>query len=169
MKSFFSSASLIKCRRLFSFALLTATILIPAFAAAKTTWGRKAKQPLVLIAGPANGRHAELIFSPQKTSASALVVKTVEAGVTGSKLAISVSGRREPVFEQIFADGQCRFGESGGSRCEIVIPGESAAYKSIVAAFKRAQSGQLTVENAGVMAMSESLPLTGFTREYRTR
>ena len=169
MKGFFSSASFMKCGRSFSFALLTAAILIPTFVAAKSTLGRKAKQPVVLIAGPANGRHAELIFSRQKTSATALVVKTVEAGATGSKLSISVSGRKEPVFEQIFADGQCRFGESGGSRCEIAIPGRSAAYKSIVAAFKRARSGQLTVENAGVMAMSESVPLTGFTREYRAR
>ena len=137
-------------------ALVAVTALPPAQAA----------EPLVLAIGDPAGDHAEIIFSPEKKSERALTIRTVGVGVAGARLQLSIDRSPLTLISKILSADECRFGDAG-SMCELTIPGESKLYMDIVYCFQLALAAHLTVENAGVMAMSDSVSLRGFTAAYR--
>ena len=122
-----------------------------------------------MLAGDEKGRHAELVFSPSNSAANALIIRTIQAGAPGSRLAISAGRRNQRIFDHILTAEECRFDDTGGSRCEVAVSGKSSAYKTLARAFARANSARLTVENAGVMAMSEPIGITGFAQAFGRR
>ena len=71
-----------------------------------------------------------------------------------------------PVFDHIFGTGECKFGDSG-SRCEVVISASTPDYASILRAFRRGRLARVTIQDAGVMKMDQTVSLIGFTAASR--
>jgi hypothetical protein len=136
-------------------AVVTFTALSPAHAS----------EPLTLTVGDSNGDHAEIIFSPEKESAQALTIRTVRIGVAGSRLQLSIDSSPLTLISKILSGEDCRFGDAG-SMCELTVSGETKLYMDIVYSFQLGLAAHLMVENAGVMAMSDSVSLRGFTAAY---
>lgn len=121
--------------------------------------------PLILTVRDPASNHAEIIFLPAKQSAKAVTVRTVRIGVAGSRLQLRVDRSRRPLISTILSIGQCKFGD-GGSMYEVTVSGKSALNMDFVRAFRLGFMAHLAVETAGVMAMSDSLSLRGFSAAF---
>jgi len=95
------------------------------------------------------------------TRPRAIVLRTKRVGVAGSRIVVTVDQVKKPVFSHIFSPGECKFGSSG-SICEVVIPAKAAAYHAILTWFKRGRQARVTVLDAGVMKMDQTVSLRGF-------
>ena len=115
--------------------------------------------------GRPGGEKADIIFSSWKRSAKAIVIKTTQVGVAGSRLFLEVDKRPTPIVDHILAESECRFGDNTGS-CEIAISGLSAEYRKIVRAFRRGRTLHIGIVTAGAMKMSEDVSLSGFKTSY---
>ncbi len=118
---------------------------------------------VVIAYGGDAGPHARVTFSKNRAASQALKIETFLAGVAGSKLSIFVDADPTPVFVHTLTDGECIF-ENEKSHCTITLPGRVAAYGRLLRGFRVGRVGRLQVETGGVMAMSHTSGLAGFTR-----
>ena len=137
-------------------ALVCAMLAAPAFA----------QENLMLMFGAPEGRHATLSFSPNKAGEDALVVSTVQVGVAGSRLQLSIDRSKTPLVDRILATDECKFDDKG-SLCTFAIQGNTPEYAAVVDAFKKGLTVHIELTNAGSMEMSEDISLVGFTKAYR--
>jgi hypothetical protein len=141
--------------------VLVSSALIAAGAAALGQAARAA----TLRVGAADGPNAVFVFD-EKAKSRAFVLRTTRFGVAGSRIEVTVDQAREPVFRHIFAPGECKFAESG-SACEVTIAEKDAAYRAIFARFKRGRLARVTVQDAGVTKMDQTVALKGFANALR--
>jgi hypothetical protein len=124
-----------------------------------------AREAIMLRAGEATGPNVVLAVD-KKRKPQAIVVRSTQAGVAGSQIEVSVDRTKTPAFSHIFATDECKFGD-GGSKCEVIIPASSPAFASIISQFKRGRMARVTVQDAGVMKMDQTVSLIGFTKALR--
>lgn len=115
--------------------------------------------------GEADGANATFAFDVN-AKPPAIVLRTTQVGVAGSRIEVTVDHFKMPVFSHVFAPGECKFGESG-SVCEVAIPAKDAAYRAILAGFKRGLVARVTLQDAGVMKMDQTASLKGFANMLR--
>lgn len=120
---------------------------------------------VTLSAGEATGPNAVFAFDKD---AKQIVVRTTQVGVAGSRIEVTIDNAKKPAFSHIFATEECKFGD-GGSKCEVLVPASNAAYGMIFAQFKRGLVARVTVIDAGVMKMDQTVSLKGFARSLRGR
>jgi hypothetical protein len=123
----------------------------------------QAAEAIMLRAGEATG--ANVVFAFDK-KAHTIVVRTTQAGVAGSRIAIFVDKTKSPAFRHLFVTTECKFGDSG-SKCEVIVPETSLTYTAIFAQFKRGRVARVTVDDSGVMKMDQTASLKGFTKSLR--
>jgi hypothetical protein len=124
-----------------------------------------AAETIMLRAGEATGPNAVFAFD-KDTKPHRIVVRTNQAGVTGSRIEVFVDKARRPAFRHLFAANECKFGDSG-SMCVVIIPASSPAYGAILAQFKRGRIARVTVDDGGAMKMDQTASLEGFTKSLR--
>jgi hypothetical protein len=113
--------------------------------------------------GQSDGSRISLVVH-NDAAAKALVLRTVLAGVAGSKVRISLDRSQRELFTHVFTEDECRFENGSVSICEIEIKAKSSDYARLVDGFKRAKLARFTIEEAGVMKMDYSIALIGFTK-----
>lgn len=125
----------------------------------------EAEEEIMLRAGETAGPNTVFAIDngakPQQ-----IVVRTTQAGVAGSRIEVTIDKAKKPAFSHIFTTQECKFGDSG-SKCEVVIPASNAAYAAILAQFKRGRAGHVTVADAGVMMIDQTVSLLGFSKTLR--
>jgi hypothetical protein len=143
--------------------LLTSSIVIMSAAGAVQI--ARASEMITLRAGEATGPNVIFSFDigakPQK-----IVVRSTQFGVAGSRIEVAIDNAKKPAFSHIFTTEECKFGD-GGSKCEVLVPASNAAYGMILAQFKRGLVARVTVTDAGVMKMGQTVSLKGFARSLR--
>ena len=87
-----------------------------------------AGETVVLRAGEAMGPNAVFAFD-KKAKPRAIVVRTTQVGVAGSRFEISVDTAEKPVFSHIFTAEECKFGNDD-SKCEVAVSASSSASHS---------------------------------------
>jgi hypothetical protein len=145
------------------FARLLVSSFVIAFAAGPAQ-NAMAAEEIMLRAGQATGPNA--VFAFDKTKPHRIVVRTTQVGVAGSRIEVFVDKARTPAFSHLFAASECKFGDNG-SKCEVIIPASSPAYRAILAQFKRGRVARVTVDDAGAMRMDQTASLAGFTKSLR--
>ena len=115
--------------------------------------------------GTADGANAVFAFD-WTAKPRAIVLRTTQVGVAGSRIEVTVDKAKKPVLSHVFAADECKFGNSG-SVCEIVIAATDPAYRQILWRFKHGSLARVTVMDAGVMKMNETAPLGGFAHALR--
>jgi hypothetical protein len=142
--------------------LISSVAVIPAVGAVQIL---EAAEVIMLRAGENTGSNVVFAFEkdsrPQK-----IAVRTMLAGVAGSRIDLTIDKAKTSAFSHVFTAEECKFGD-GGSACEVFIPSSSIAYKMIVAQFKRGSTAHVTVVDAGVMKMDQTVSLKGFTKSFR--
>jgi hypothetical protein len=143
--------------------LISSVAVISAVGAVRTL---EAAEVIMLRAGEATGSNVVFAFEkdskPQK-----IAVRTMLAGVAGSRIDLTIDKAKTSAFSHVFTTEECKFGDGGSSRCEVFIPSSSIAYKMIVAQFKRGSTAHVTVVDAGVMKMDQTVSLKGFAKSFR--
>jgi hypothetical protein len=124
-----------------------------------------AAETIMLRAGDASGPNAVFAFDRQ-ANPRAIVIRTTQVGVAGSRFDVSIDGAKRPVFNHVFTTEECKFGD-GGSRCEVTIPATSPDFTAILREFRRGRVARVSIEDAGVMKMDQTLSLGGFTKASR--
>jgi hypothetical protein len=113
----------------------------------------------------ANGPNAVFILD-EDAKPPMIVLRTARLGVAGSRIVVTVDHVRKPVFSHIFGPGQCKFGDTG-SDCEVIIPPMDVAYRTILARFKHGRLARVTVQDAGVHEVDQTVSLSGFAHALR--
>jgi hypothetical protein len=124
-----------------------------------------AAETIMLRAGDASGPNAVFAFDRQATP-RAIVIRTTQVGVAGSRFDVSIDGAKKPIFSHLFTAEECKFGD-GGSRCEVAIPATSPDFAAIVREFRRGRAARVSIEDAGAMKMDQTVPLGGFAKASR--
>jgi hypothetical protein len=114
-------------------------------------------------AGEADGANTVFIFDERPR---AIVLRTTRVGVAGSRIEVTVDKVKKQVFNHVFAAAECKFGD-GGSACEVIIPAKDPAYRAILTHFKRGRLARVTIQDAGVMKMDQTVSLSGFANALR--
>jgi hypothetical protein len=143
-------------------------VLLLSFAVLAGPWGTPfvlAAEAIMLRAGNVSGPNAVFAFDRQANRRD-IVVRTTQVGVAGSRFEVSVDAAKKPVFSHIFTADECKFGD-GGSRCEVTIGAASPDFAAILSEFRRGRSARVSIEDAGVMKMDHTVPLSGFTKASR--
>jgi hypothetical protein len=135
------------------FSMIAATEICPA------------TETIALRAGEAAGPNAVFAFD-RDAKPHAIILRTAQIGVAGSRFEASIDHADKPVFDHVFRAGECKFGDDG-SRCEVVIPASNPGYASILRAFRRGRVARITIQDAGVMKMDHTVSLIGFTARSR--
>ena len=143
--------------------LLTSSVVI--MSAVDTAQIARATEVIMLRAGEASGPN--VVFAFQKdTKPHSIAVRTTQSGVAGSRIDLAIDKAKKSVFSHIFTTEECKFGD-GGSKCEVLIPASSATYGMIINLFKLGRVAHLTVMDAGVMKMDQTVSLKGFAKSLR--
>jgi hypothetical protein len=124
-----------------------------------------AAETIMLRAGNASGPNAVFAFDRQ-ANPRAIVIRTSQVGVAGSRFEVSIDGAKKPVFNHLFTTEECKFGDEG-SRCEVAIPAASPDFAAILREFRRGRAARVSIEDAGVMKMDQTVSLGGFTKASR--
>ncbi len=124
-----------------------------------------AAEAIMLRAGEAPGPNAVFAFD-KSAKPHRIVVRTTQVGIAGSRIAVFVDKSKTPTFSHLFAPAECKFGDTG-SKCEVFVPASNPAYAAILAQFKRGLVARVTVDDAGVMKMDQTVSLKGFTKSVR--
>ena len=140
-------------------------LLIAILTSIRVTQIASADETVMLRAGEAMGPNAVFTFD-KEAKPRAIVVRTSQVGVAGSRFEISVDRAKEPVFSHIFATEECKFGNDG-SKCEFIVPASNPTFAMIIREFKRGRLARVTIQDAGVMKMDQTVSLVGFTRAAR--
>ena len=127
-----------------------------------------AAEAIMLRAGQPTAASAVFAFD-RKPRPREIIVRTVQAGVAGSRLDVTIDKAKHPVFAHIFSTEECKYGGAagGGSMCEVRIPAGDAAYRALLAGLKRGRAARITIIDAGVMKMDQTVSLKGFARLLR--
>ena len=136
--------------------LLISTVIIMSAAGAVQI--ARATEVITLRAGETTGPNAVFAFDK---AAKQIVVHTTQVGVAGSRVEVTIDNAKKPAFSHIFTTEECKFGD-GGSKCEVLT-----AYRMILAQFKRGLVARVTVIDAGVMKMDQTVSLKGFAKSLR--
>jgi hypothetical protein len=143
--------------------------LVPLLVAILTSIGAtliaSAREAIMLRAGEATGPNVVFAFD-KEANPQAIVVRSTQAGVAGSRVEVNVDSAKKPVFSHIFATEECKFGD-GGSTCEVIVPASSRAFAGILNQFKRGRMARVSIQDAGVMKMDETVSLIGVTKALR--
>jgi hypothetical protein len=121
--------------------------------------------PVVLMVGPADGRHATFTFAEDRTAPDALVIETRRAGNPGAEIRIWIDKSASPLLARVLTAEDCTFDDAGAA-CRIEIAGDTPAYNAFVFGFQRGLTAHLEVRNASVMEMQDDVSLAGFTAAY---
>jgi hypothetical protein len=92
-----------------------------------------------------------------------LVLRTDQAGVSGSVLDVSIDGRQKPALHHIFTVDECRFVEQQ-SRCEVNFGAGSQEFEDLLKGLIRDRQARVTIADAGVMKMDHLISLKGVAR-----
>ena len=141
-----------------------ASSFVIAFAAGPVQFALAA-EAIMLRAGDAQGPNAVFAFD-KAAKPHRIVVRTTQVGVAGSRIEVFIDKSKTPTFTHLFAATECKFGDTG-SKCEAFIPSSKPAYAAILAQFKRGLVARVTVDDAGVMKMDQTVSLKGFTKSLR--
>jgi hypothetical protein len=114
-------------------------------------------------AGEADGANTVFVFDERPQT---IVLRTARVGVAGSRIEVTVDAVKKPVLNHVFAAAECKFGD-GGSVCEVIIPAKDPAYRAILTHFKRGRLARVTMQDAGVMKMDQTVSLSGFAHALR--
>jgi hypothetical protein len=133
-------------------------LVLCAFGAAQVAW---AAEQNMLRAGEATGPNAVFEFS-EDSRPHKIVVRTTQLGVAGSRIEITIDKHKRPVFSHVFTPDECKFGDAG-SQCELTIP----ASATILAEFRHGRIGHITIADAGIMKMDQTVSLLGFSMASR--
>lgn len=118
-----------------------------------------AAPPATVQFGAADGANAVMVFNGS-AKAPTIVLRTMRAGVAGSRIELTVDQDKKPVFSHIFTPGECKFG-AGGSTCEVSIPARTAAYRTLLARFRRGREARVTLQDAGITKMDHTASFSG--------
>lgn len=124
-----------------------------------------AAETVLMTAGEEGSPGVSFGFDPQ-AAPPVITVRTVLAGVAGSKLSIFIDNSKTAAFDHIFGADECSFVEGARSNCLHMIPKTSPSYETIVSLFKLGKQARITVEDAGVMKMDHRVSLIGFTKAF---
>jgi hypothetical protein len=116
--------------------------------------------------GEATGPNVVFAFD-KDANPHAIVLRSTQTGVAGSRVEVNVDSAKKPVFSHIFATEECKFGD-GGSKCEVIVPASSRAFAGILSQFKRGRMARVSIQDAGVMKMDETVSLIGFMKALRS-
>jgi hypothetical protein len=116
-------------------------------------------------AGDATGPNVVFAFD-RDARPPRIIIRADKADVAGSRIAVRVDSADTPAFSHIFTTTECTF-DDGGSKCELTIPRSSRSFSAIITWFKRARQARVTVEDAGVMKMDQTVSLIGFRARFR--
>jgi hypothetical protein len=94
---------------------------------------------------------------------SSIEIKSIRAGVAGSRLALKIDRYKVAIFSQILTPEQCQFRDDA-SYCDIIVERSSKAFGRIVDALEKGKVLKIEITNAGSMVMSEDVSLIGFRR-----
>jgi hypothetical protein len=133
--------------------------------AATLSSGAAFADPVVLMVGPADGRHATFTFSEDRAAPDGLVIETRRAGNPGAEIRIWIDKSPSPLLARILTEEECSF-DDAGSVCRIEIAGNTPAYNAFVYGFRRGLTAHLEVRNASVMEMQDDVSLAGFMAAY---
>jgi hypothetical protein len=139
---------------------LSALILAVALSAVTAS-----ADPVVLVVGAADDRHATFTFAEDRTAPDALVIETRRAGNPGAEIRVWIDKSASPLLARILTAQDCEF-DDAGAVCRIEIAGSTPAYNAFVYAFQRGLKAHLVVRNASVMEMQDDASLAGFTAAY---
>lgn len=131
--------------------MLLATVLVTA--------PLHAAESLNLMFGVPDAEHATFSFAPDSSSPDAIAIETRLVGAAGSRLSLSIDRAPGTILDCILTEDDCRFVDQE-STCRFSIPGDTAQYAAIVAAFKAGLTAHVTVETAGSMEMSKNISLS---------
>lgn len=95
-----------------------------------------------------------------------IAVRTMRVGVAGARIDILIDKNKAPALHHIFTADECKFGDNG-SVCQVAISGNDAAYRRIITEFRNGHVAHVTIEEAGVMKMDQSVSLHGLARALR--
>jgi hypothetical protein len=122
-------------------------------------------RPVTVEIGEAGMRH--VVFSFERgTAGTTVTLRTEMTGVAGSRLTVRIDRAPVLALDHVFADGECRFPDGKASMCEVVIGPDDPAAEKLLVGFKRGREAHVTIEDAGIMRMDQSVSLRGFTRRY---
>lgn len=124
-----------------------------------------AEEEIMLRAGKAAGPNAILAID-NGAERQQIVVRTTQAGVAGSRVEVTIDKAKTPALSHFFTTEECKFGD-GGSKCEAVISASDAAYRAILAQFKRGRVAHIIVADPGVMMIDQTVSLLGFSKTLR--
>lgn len=142
--------------------LLLLTAFLATMGAVETA---SAGETIMLRAGDAAGPNAVFAFD-KEAKPRAIIVRTTQVGVAGSRFEVSVDQAKTPVFAHIFTAEECTFGD-GGSKCQVIIPGASSEFAGVLREFRRGRLARVSIQDAGVMKMDQTVSLVGFTKAAR--
>ena len=125
----------------------------------------EARQPTQLMVGDPATQNVVFSFGHETRGSEGLGVETHQIGNPGAKLSIWVDRNPDRLFSRILTADDCKYGDEG-AQCRFVIAQNSPEYRRFVAEFKKGNTVHVQVENAGVMQMSSSASLIGFTRKF---
>jgi hypothetical protein len=138
---------------------------IALLAGAGVTSIASARETVMLRAGEVTGPNAVLAFEAKPQT---IIVRTTQVGVAGSRFEVSVDRINKPALSHIFTTEECKFGDRG-SNCEVRIPASDPAFAEILSEFRRGRLARVSVQDAGVMKMDQTVSLGGFTKAIRGR
>jgi hypothetical protein len=124
-----------------------------------------ARETIMLRAGDAAGPNSVIAFD-RDARPPKIIIRTDKAGVAGSRIAVRIDRADKPAFSHIFTTTECRFDDTG-RKCDLTVPRSSPAFSAILTWFKRARQARITVEDAGVMRMDQTVSLIGFRARFR--
>lgn len=125
----------------------------------------EARQPTQLMVGDPATQNVVFSFGHATRGSEGLSVETHQIGNPGAKLSIWVDRNPNRLFSRVLTADDCKYGDEG-AQCRFVIVDNSPEYRRFVAEFKKGSTVHVQVENAGVMQMSSSASLIGFTRKF---
>lgn len=124
-----------------------------------------AAETVVMSCGGENMPSIAFTFD-KKAQTPVIHVRTMMAGVAGSRIDIFVDRSKKAAFTHVFDVSECKFENGERSICKIDIRQGTPAYGAIVNIFRLGKEARITIADPGVMALDLSAPLTGFSKSF---
>lgn len=125
----------------------------------------EASPPTQLMVGDPAAQNVVFSFGHETRGSEELDLETHQIGNPGARLSIWVDRNPNQLFSRVLTAEDCKYGDEG-AQCRFVIARNSPEYRRFVAEFKKGSTVHVQVENAGVMQMTSSASLIGFTRKF---
>jgi hypothetical protein len=127
------------------------------------TFSNSALAAVVMLRAGGNGAPNVLFEIERAKTKNKIILKTDQAGVTGSVLEVFIDRNQKPVLYHLFSADECKFIEQQ-SRCEVSFAAGSPEFAALVNGFVKGRSAKVTVADAGVMKMDHAVSLRGVAR-----